>query len=98
MTIQIPTAEQLRAIAKRGYQEYRKTVLEGPLCKKVFQRIDEAAQIGGTSWEYRIDSDEEYQALKVIKVELEEVGKLECTFCFNLLQKRPQYFVVKWGE
>lgn len=91
MTFNIPTAEQLRAIAKQGYQEYCQTVLNGPLFKKVLWRIDEAAQVGGTSWEYPISSSDEYRELKVIARKLEEVGGLKCAF-------KAGWIVVSWEE
>ncbi|GLC88238.1 hypothetical protein [Lysinibacillus piscis] len=91
MTIQIPTAAHLRVVAKQGYADYCKTVLEGPLFKRVLRKIDEAAQIGGTSWEYQMQSDDEQRELKVIAQKLEEVGGLACIFKIG-------YFAVSWEE
>ena len=96
MAFQIPTADHLRQVANQGYITYRKSVLEGPLFKKILRKIEDAAIIGGTSWECLIESDEEYRALKVIQTELSTYG-YDCKFRGKNILQRPIYFVVSWG-
>ncbi|AVK84424.1 hypothetical protein C3943_13020 [Lysinibacillus sp. B2A1] len=96
MAFQIPTADHLRQVANQGYITYRKSVLEGPLFKKILRKIEDAAIIGGTSWECLIESDEEYRTLKVIQAELQGHG-YDCKFKYLPTIQRPWYFVVAWG-
>jgi len=96
MAFQIPTADHLRQVANQGYITYRKSVLEGTMFKTVLRKIEDAAMIGGTSWECVIETDEEYRALKVIQAELQGHG-YECNFKYSTTTQRPWSLVVSWG-
>ncbi|MEX3621895.1 hypothetical protein [Viridibacillus arvi] len=100
--INIPSPKFLKELSEERFKNYEKEVLEGPLFKRIITNIEESALKGFKGWKQRLDSHDDFRALKVICKQLSDQGfysDFETVDVNGLVGNyKQQYFVVRWGE